>query len=74
MVKYRACHVVISDMDKNDAGKGAGIVGERESVMGLFIICLLMCLLKNRHQASWCHELITFHTAWPCETPDMFAV
>lgn len=52
MVKYRACHMVISDMGTNDAGKRVGRVGERESVMGLFIICLLMCLLKNRHQAS----------------------
>lgn len=44
--------MVIRDMEKNDAGKGVGILGERVSVAGPFIICLLMCILKNRHQAS----------------------
>lgn len=49
MVKYKASQMVIRDTEKNNAGKGAGIMEERTSMMGPFTVCLLIHLLKNRH-------------------------
>lgn len=40
--------MVKSGREKNNAGKEVGVVGAEVSLMELFI-CLLVCLLKDRH-------------------------